>query len=41
MAGWVGAASELLSPLVEAIQQHVLAGPKLHADDAPIGATVP
>jgi transposase len=36
MAGWVGAASELMSPLVDAIQKHVLAGPKLHADDTPL-----
>jgi len=41
MAGWVGAASELLSPLVEAIQKHVLAGPKLHADDTPLPVLSP
>jgi hypothetical protein len=33
LAGWVGAASDLLSPLVDAIQKHILAGRKLHADD--------
>jgi transposase len=41
MAGWVGAASDLLSPLVDAIQKHVLAGPKLHADDTPIPVLAP
>jgi transposase len=35
LAGWVGAASDLLAPLVEAIGKHVLAGRKLHADDTP------
>jgi transposase len=29
LAGWVGAASDLLSPLVDATQKHVLAGRKL------------
>jgi len=41
LAGWVGAASELLSPLVGAIQKHVLAGDKLHADDTPIPVLAP
>ena len=41
MAGWVGAASELLSPLVDAIEKHVLAGPKLHADDTPLPVLSP
>jgi len=41
MAGWVGGASDLLSPLVDAIQKHVLAGPKLHADDTPIPVLAP
>ena len=41
LAGWVGAASELLSPLVEAIQKHVLGGEKLHADDTPIPVLAP
>ena len=41
MASWVGAASDLLSPLVEAIQKHVVAGPKLHADDTPIPVLSP
>jgi transposase len=41
LAGWVGGASELLSPLVDAIQKHVLAGSKLHADDTPIPVLAP
>jgi transposase len=41
LAGWVGGASDLLSPLVDAIQKHVLAGSKLHADDTPIPVLAP
>ena len=41
MAGWVGAASDLLGPLVEAIGKHVCAGRKLHADDTPIPVLAP
>ncbi len=41
LAGWVGAASDLLNPLVDAIQKHVLAGRKLHADDTPIPVLAP
>ena len=41
LAGWVGGASELLSPLVDAIQKHVLAGSKLHADDTPMPVLAP
>ena len=41
LAGWVGAASDLLSPLVDAIGKHVLAGRKLHADDTPIPVLSP
>jgi transposase len=41
MAGWVGAASELLSPLVDALRRHVLAGHKLHADDTPLPVLAP
>ena len=41
LASWVGAASSLLRPLVDAIRRHVLAGPKLHADDTPIPALAP
>ena len=41
LAGWVGATSDLLEPLVSAIQKHVLAGRKLHADDTPIPVLAP
>lgn len=41
LAGWVGASSDLLSPLVDAIQKHVLAGRKLHADDTPMSVLSP
>jgi transposase len=41
LAGWVGGASDLLSPLVDAIQKHVLAGHKLHADDTPMPVLSP
>ena len=41
LAGWVGGASELLSPLIDAIQKHVLAGAKLHADDTPMPVLAP
>ena len=41
LAGWVGGASELLAPLIDAIQKHVLAGAKLHADDTPIPVLAP
>ena len=36
LAGWVGATSELLSPLVEAVRDHVLSATKLHANDTPV-----
>ena len=41
MAGWVGAASDLLAPLIEAIGKHVFAGRKLHADDTPMPVLAP
>jgi len=41
LAGWVGASSELLSPLVAALHRHVLAASKLHADDTPIPVLAP
>jgi transposase len=41
MAGWVGAASDLLAPLVDAIGRHVFAGRKLHADDTPMPVLAP
>lgn len=41
LAGWVGAASDLLSPLLDELQKHVLGGSKLHADDTPIPVLAP
>ena len=38
--GWARA-SDLLAPLVDAIQKHVLAGRKLHADDTPMPVLSP
>lgn len=41
LADWVGEAAGLLRPLVAAIRRHVLAGPKLHADDTPVPVLAP
>jgi transposase len=41
LAGWVGAASELLAPLVDAVRHHVLGATKLHADDTPVPVLAP
>jgi transposase len=41
LAGWVGAASDLLSPLVAALRRHVISGVKIHADDTPIPVLAP
>lgn len=41
MAGWVGASSELLAPLVEALRKYVLAASKIHADDTPVPVLAP
>ena len=41
LADWVGGASRLLRPLVDALQRHVMAGAKLHADDTPIPVLAP
>jgi transposase len=41
LANWVGGASDLLAPLIDAIQKHVLAGTKLHADDTPMPVLSP
>jgi transposase len=41
LAGWVGASSELLSPLVDALRDHVLLGKKIHADDTPVPVLAP
>lgn len=41
LAGWVGAASELVAPLVEQISKHVLSASKIHADDTPVPVLAP
>lgn len=41
LAGWVGAASELLTPLVDQISKHVLGAAKIHADDTPVPVLAP
>lgn len=41
LAGWVGAASELLTPLVDALRRHVLSATKIHADDTPVPVLAP
>ncbi len=41
LAGWVGASSELLAPLVEALRRHVLSASKIHADDTPVPVLAP
>lgn len=41
LADWVGGTSRLLRPLVDALQHHVMAGAKLHADDTPIPVLSP
>jgi transposase len=41
LAGWVGASSVLLSPLVTALRDHVLTAEKVHADDTPVPVLAP
>jgi transposase len=41
LAGWVGAASELLTPLADEIRKHVMAASKIHADDTPVPVLAP
>jgi transposase len=41
MADWVGGASQLLDPLVEALHHYVIAAGKLHADDTPVPVLAP
>jgi transposase len=41
MAGWVGAASQLVAPVIEALRQHVLSAAKIHADDTPVPVLAP
>jgi transposase len=41
LAGWVGGATTLLRPLVDAIRKYVLAADKLHGDDTPVPVLQP
>jgi transposase len=41
LADWVGGASALLDPLVDALGRYVLAAHKLHADDTPVPVLCP
>lgn len=41
LAEWVGGASRLLRPLVDALRRHVLAGATVHADDTPVPVLAP
>jgi transposase len=41
LADWVGGASRLLQPLVEALRRQVMSAPKLHADDTPVPVLAP
>jgi len=41
LADWVGGASQLLAPLVEALRRHVMSAAKLHADDTPVPVLAP
>jgi len=41
MAGWVGAVSQLVAPVIEALRQHVLSATKIHADDTPVPVLAP
>ena len=41
MADWLGQVSWLLDPLVERLGSHVMASPKLHADDTPVPVLAP
>ena len=41
LANWVGEASRLLQPLVEALRRYVMDCDKLHADDTPVPVLAP
>ena len=41
LAGWVGATSELMAPLLEALRRYVFDCDKLHADDTPVPVLAP
>ena len=41
MAGWVGKIAELLTPLADSIEAHVLNGTVIHTDDTPVPVLAP
>lgn len=41
LANWVAGSAQLLRPLVDALQRHVMAGEKVHADDTPVPVLAP
>lgn len=41
LADWVGGASRVLAPLVEALRRYVMSTGKLHADDTPVPVLAP
>ena len=41
LADWVGQSAALLRPLVDALERHVMAGARLHADDTPVPVLAP
>jgi transposase len=41
LADWVGAASRLVAPLVEALRRYVLSARKVHADETPVPVLAP
>ncbi|MFL1547355.1 IS66 family transposase [Pseudomonas sp. O39] len=41
LADWVGQSNQLLRPLINALEHHVMSGHKVHADDTPIGVLAP
>jgi transposase len=41
LADWVGQSASLLRPLVDALERHVMAGDRIHADDTPVPVLAP
>jgi transposase len=41
LADWVGQSANLLRPLIDALERHVMAGERLHADDTPVPVLAP
>ena len=41
LADWVGQSAALLRPLMDALERHVVAGTRLHADDTPVPVLAP